>query len=135
MAFILDASATLSWAFADERGSSAFRAAKLLETGAEMALVPDLWWFEVRNILLMGERRGRISAAETESFLHQLSKLRIQLDAVRDENLLLDVARRHKLTVYDAAYLALAMRERIPLATLDKRLEAAAAAEGIALLA
>lgn len=134
MAFVLDASVSLAWAFADEQNRVADRAETLLKTGAEIAFVPDLWWYEMRNILVVGERRGRISADNTAAFLSDISELRIEMDAARNDLPLLDLARQHKLAVYDAAYLALALRERLPLATLDKRLEAAAASEGVALL-
>ena len=72
------------------------------------------------QILVSGERRGRISIADTAFFLRTIAQLRIEVDAARDDQPLLDLARKHKLTVYDAAYLALALRENLPLATLDK---------------
>src|SRR5580700_11301292 len=126
MAFVLDASVTLSWAFRDEQHPVASRANQLLEKTPESALVPDLWWYEVRNILLVNERRGRISAEGTAIFLKSLVNLRIEVATERDEQALLDLARKHRLTVYDAAYLTLALRDGIPLATLDKSLQAAA---------
>ncbi|HUA93347.1 MAG TPA: type II toxin-antitoxin system VapC family toxin [Terracidiphilus sp.] len=136
MAFVLDASVTLAWAFADENQHPvAVRAADLLMTGSEVALVPELWWYEVRSILLMGEGRGRISSDGTMQFLLQISQLRIQIDEQRTDGPLLELARRHSLTVYDAAYLALALRESLPFATLDKTLAAAAMAERVPLLA
>jgi predicted nucleic acid-binding protein len=134
LAFVLDASVSLAWAFADEQNQVAGRAETLLKTGAEIAFVPDLWWYEMRNILIVGERRGCISATDTAAFLREMSQLRIEVVAIRDDVPLLDLARKHNLAIYDAAYLALALRERLPLATLDKRLETAAATEGIALL-
>lgn len=135
MPFVLDASVTLSWAFTDESEAAAKRAAQWLETGADTARVPDLWRYEVRNVLLTAERRGRISTAETDRFLEQIARLSIEVDTTRDDSYVLQLARDHRLTVYDAAYLALALRERIPLATLDKALAAAAAAQGVSLLA
>lgn len=134
MAFVLDAPVSLAWAFADEQHPIADRAEYLLKTGAETAFVPDLWWYEMRNILVVGERRGRISIADTSAFLRKLSQLRIEMDTARDDAPLLDLARQHNLAVYDAAYLALALREHIPLATLDKNLEVAAVTAGIVLL-
>jgi predicted nucleic acid-binding protein len=135
MAFVLDASVTLAWAFADESQQPvAARAADLLMTGSEFARAPELWWYEVRNILLVSERRGRISGQGTMQFLLQISQLRIEIDAERTDRPLLELARRHKLTIYDAAYLALAIREGLPLATLDKTLAAAASAEQIPIL-
>lgn len=134
MAFVLDASATLAWAFADEHDPVASRAAKLLQTDTEIALVPDIWWYEVRNTLLTSERRGRIAAEEAVRFLRQIDKLRIVRIALSDEQPLFALARQYRMTFYDAAYLALAIRERAPLATLDKQLAAAAFAEGVPFL-
>lgn len=135
MAFVLDASVTLAWAFADESHSPiAARAADLLMTGSEAAYVPELWWYEVRNILLMSERRGRISEHGTIQFLLQISQLRIDMDAEREDRPLLALARQHKLTIYDAAYLALAIRRHLPIATLDNALSSAAVAEGVPIL-
>jgi len=134
VAFVLDASVSLAWAFTDECNPIANQAEDLLKTGAGIAVVPDLWWYELRNVLVAGERRGRISSADTAFFLRELSQLRIEMDTAREERPLMDLARRHNLAVYDAAYLALALREHLPLATLDNSLAAAAAAEGIVLL-
>lgn len=81
--------------------------------------MPGLWWFEVRNVLLVNERRGRISEADTAGFLRNLSRLGVTLDRSPDEAALLSLARRYRLTVCDASYLELARRDRLPLATLD----------------
>ncbi|MGA2886617.1 MAG: type II toxin-antitoxin system VapC family toxin [Terracidiphilus sp.] len=135
MAFVLDASVTLSWAFPDEDNPVAIRAGQLLESSAESALVPSLWWYEVRNILIVSERRRRTTPLRTASFLKEIADLSIVIDFSQDESIVLELARQTHLTVYDAAYLALAMRERIPLATLDKNLREAALATGVELLA
>jgi len=134
MPFVLDASVALSWAFPDERNQTALRAEQLLQTEDESALAPALWWYEVRNILIVNERRGRITAAGTALYLREIAGLRIVIDAAQDDRLLLDLARQTRLTVYDAAYLDMAIRERLPLATLDKALQAAALAMGVPLL-
>jgi predicted nucleic acid-binding protein len=134
MAFVLDASVTLSWAFPDEQHPIAIRANQLLEETPEIALVPDLWWYEVCNILLVNERRRRISPDGTAVFLKSLANLRIEMDSEHDEWQVLDLARIYKLTVYDAAYLSLAAREGLHLATLDKALQTAARAAGVSLL-
>jgi predicted nucleic acid-binding protein len=97
---------------------------------AEEGAVPYLWWFEVRNILVVNERRRRIAESETAAFLLNLSRLRIRVDRVPDEGAVLRLARTHRLSVYDAAYLELAQREGSPLATLDADLQKAAVAEG-----
>jgi len=135
MAFVLDASVSLAWAFPDEGSPFADRAASILQTGQETAFVPDFWWYEIRNILLVGERRGRIREADTALFLRQMAELRIELDSVRIDTATITLARKHNLAFYDAAYLALAIREQLPLATLDKKLEAAARAEAVEIVA
>jgi predicted nucleic acid-binding protein len=134
MAFVLDASVTLSWAFPDEQNPIALRAGQLLESSGETALVPSLWWYEVRNILIVNERRGRITPLRTASFLKAIDELSIVTEFSQDESIVLELARQSRLTVYDAAYLALAMHQCIPLATLDKDLRDAALAAGVPLL-
>ena len=123
---------TACWAFADENHPDASLAFDRMR--AEEGLVPGLWWFEVRNILIVNERRRRIAESDTASFLLNLSRLRIRVDGVPDENGVLRLARVHRLSVYDAAYLELAQRERLPLATLDADLRKAASCEGVALV-
>jgi len=95
------------------------------------ALVPTLWWFELRNALVVNERRGRITEQQTARFLRDVSRLAITVDHTPDESGVLTLARRHRLTVYDAAYLELALRAALPLATLDAMLVAAARSEGV----
>ena len=135
MPFVLDASVTASWAFPDEHHPAAIRAAEILESSSDSAVVPSLWWYEVRNMLLVNERRGRTTVARTSIFLEQIAQLSIQTEYDLNSGFLLDLARNHSLTVYDASYLSLAIRERLPLATLDRALQMAATAAGIALLA
>jgi predicted nucleic acid-binding protein len=132
MAFVLDASIAACWAFQVEDHPDAGLAFDRMRSGE--AVVPCLWWFEVRNILVVNERRRRIAAPETAAFLLNLSRLRIRVDRVPDENAVLRLARTRRLSVYDAAYLELAQREGLPLATLDTDLQKAAAGEGVALL-
>ena len=131
MALILDASIAACWAFPDEDHPDA--ALALRQMRSEEAVVPCLWWFEVRNILVVNERRRRIAESDTAAFLLNLSKLRIRIDRAPDESAVLRLARTHRLSVYDAAYLELAQREGLPLATLDADLKKAAAGEGVAL--
>jgi len=132
VALVLDASVAASWAFADEDHPVAFAARERLR--AEPASAPALWWFEVRNALLVSERRGRLSEADTKTFLADLAALSVSIDYAPDETAIYNFARRHRLTFYDAAYLELAGRLNAPLATLDKKLAVAAAAENIPLL-
>lgn len=133
MRFVLDASVTITWAMRDEDHPLAELAMAELSTGS--ALVPGIWWYEVRNILVMGERRDRISASDSMLFLRELAQFAIEVDHGLESSAVMELARKLRLTVYDAAYLALALRERAPLATLDKALRAAAAAAGVAVLA
>ncbi len=97
------------------------------------ARVPSLWWFEVRNVLLVNERRGRLTERETAAFLHALSRLVITVDRSPGEDVLV-LARRYGLTAYDAAYLELARREDLSFATLDRQLIEAARAERVTLI-
>jgi predicted nucleic acid-binding protein len=130
--FVLDASITASWHFEDERSPQA--TAVLDALARDTAIVPAHWWFEIRNVLLIGERRGRASQQQTAQFLDRLAVLRIELAEIPDEVSSMNLARRHRLTFYDAVYLELAQRERIALATLDDELVAAARAEGVKLI-
>jgi predicted nucleic acid-binding protein len=95
-------------------------------------LVPSLFWFEFRNLLLVSERRGRISPEQTATILAELARLPLEIDDRPQEHRVLGLARRHRLSVYDATYLELAERRGARLATLDRRLAIAAADEGIA---
>ena len=132
MPFVVDASVAASWLMPDEHDPRAVMAYDLLDT--DHATAPSLWWFEIRNMFIVNERRGRIDPEKTERALSLLRDLQIRLDSAADEPALLALARRHRLTVYDAAYLELAGRLGIPLATLDSDLANAARAEGIALV-
>lgn len=132
MAFVLDASIAVSWALSDENEPAA--TAALVRTGSEVCVVPALWWFEIRNSLLMAECRKRLTSAETSQFLHDLNDLKVNEDFSPDEADLLRLARTHKLTAYDAAYLELAQRQGVPLATLDEALARAARLERVFLI-
>ncbi len=132
MSLVLDSSATLAWIYSDET-TEAIR--QLFDSVADTgALVPALWRLEVANSLTVAVRRGRIDAEFRQAALDDLALLDITTDAHTDahawaETLLL--ADRFGLTVYDAAYLELARRRALPLATLDQDLSAAASALGI----
>jgi len=131
MALVIDASVVAAWAFEEEHAIAQLTFARVR---TEEAFVPGLWWYELRNVLVLGERRGRLTEQETARFLRGISRLRIRLDRTPDEMPVLTLARRHRLTVYDAAYLELAQREAATLATLDESLAAAARAEGVPLV-
>lgn len=124
MPFVLDASIAATWALADESSAIAELADRRLDD--DIALVPRIWWYETRNLLVVIERRQRITAAHTARFLESLADYSISMDPEEDEQAIFDLARRYRLSFYDAAYLALAQRRGIPLATLDKALQEAA---------
>lgn len=133
MPFVLDASVALAWCFEDEATPQADGV--LDQLGDDVAVAPTLWELEVTNVLLHAERRGRITESQTARFVTLLSQLPISIDtAGADMAGLLATGRHHSLTAYDAAYLILAEREGLPLATADAKLRAAAQAVGIPLL-
>ncbi len=108
----------------------------LLKAG-DRAPVPAFWCPEVLNSLLVGERKGRISADQTRAFLDDLSALRPALDGVSVKQVFQDIqalCRQHGLASYDALYVELAMRSGASLATLDKNQRDAAAAVGVTCL-
>ena len=129
---VLDNSIVLSWGLADEDDALANRAMKL--TIDHGAVVPGIWWYELRNALVVNERRGRIDTKGVRATLADLGEMRIALDTDHDDRVVLDLARRHGLSVYDAAYLEVVLRHRLPIASLDLRLRQAAATSRIALI-
>jgi predicted nucleic acid-binding protein len=132
MAFVIDASVAACWLMPDEMHAVADAARRRMLSDA--AIVPAIWWFEIRNVLIVGERRGRLDAALTARAVALLSELPVSVDHDPDESAILSLCRHHRLSVYDAAYLSLAIREKLVLATLDDALARAAAAEGVILL-
>jgi predicted nucleic acid-binding protein len=96
--------------------------------------VPALWWFEVRNILTVNERRKRLTENDTVSVLRDLSRPRVTVDRSPEAADVLMLTRQHRLSVYDASYLELARRNGVSLATLDRELADAASAIDVALL-
>lgn len=132
MILVLDASLTLSWYFEDERTPAAN--AVLNDVVASGAVVPSLWRAEVANGLQIAIRRKRIDAVFRSRALQHLELLPITVDRETDTYVwssTLALADRFDLTVYDAAYLELAERRGLPLASLDKELNAAARALGV----
>jgi len=133
--FIIDCSITMAWCFADEATVETARVQDRLVT--EAALAPSHWFLEVVNVLVMAERRQRISAADATNFLQLLSTLDIQTDqetSARAFDHLPPLCRNHGLSSYDAAYLELALRRQLPLASLDDDLRQAATSLGIVVL-
>ena len=128
---VLDASVILNALFPRERNPRA--EAILVRLRAAEGFVPAHWWFEIRNAVLMAERRGRASLEQTAAFLKAVNDLPISVALLPDEVAVLTLARRHRLTFYDAAYLELAKREGFAFATFDYELMAAAKAEHVPL--
>ena len=126
---VIDASAAVTWVYDDESDARAESA--LDEVINNGGLVPQHWHLEVRNALLVGERRGRITPEEVGERLSRLSDLPLQTDTETDLETALDLARANNLSFYDAVYLELARRRQAALATLDGRLRRAALAEGL----
>ena len=133
MTYVVDASVAAIWVLPDEHHAVAEHA--LDRTEEDGATAPWLLWFELRNILVVNERRGRLKPHNTDEALQMLSRLSIALDDTPDELAVLALARRHRLTFYDAAYLELALRKAIALATLDAALADAARKERVSLIA
>lgn len=131
MALIPDISAILAQAFDDE--DAAYAESVIEAIASDEAVVPTLFWFEIRNALLMGERRTRLTPARTAAFLSDLALLPFVVDDTPREASFFDLARKHTLTIYDATYVELAQRKGLPLATLDHALIKAAKSSGVAI--
>jgi len=133
---VVDASVSLAWCFEDEGTHWTERILDMLSAGTQ-ALAPAIWPLEIANALLMAERRKRITTAQVTALLQRIARLPIIIEPVLSDrifNSVFSTARQQQLTVYDAAYVELALREAVPLATLDVKLRAAAQAAGILLL-
>ena len=123
-AVVVDASVSANWLFDDEHDPRADSALSLLET--EPGIVPQLWHYEMRNILLVAHRRDRITAAGMAARVEALADLPLETDTAPDLNQAFALAGAHRLSFYDALYLELAIRRGIGLASLDARLNAVA---------
>jgi len=135
MAFVVDASVALAWYFPDEATEKTDDLREQLVTDA--AHVPAHWPLEVANALLAAKRRGRIKPRELKNILGDLCQLPEEVDAHTDRmawSSTVELAEKYGLTTYDAAYLELAIRKSLPLATLDKALATAARKAGVSLL-
>lgn len=128
--FALDCSLTMAWCFEDE--ATPYSESVLEALAKSEAIVPPVWCLEVANVLLVGERKKRLTPAQSTRFVELLQGLPIALDAdVRPLGDLLGLAREQRLTSYDASYLDLAVRTGLPLASLDGDLLAAADRYGV----
>jgi predicted nucleic acid-binding protein len=131
---VVDASVVAGWLLPDEDGPEDGLDPAALLAGEEPIAAPWLLWAEFRNILVVSERRGRLAAGIVEQAVEAVEELGIALDTTPSGPGVVDLARRHGLTVYDALYLELALRGRGRLATRDAALRRAAVAEGVAVV-
>ena len=132
--FVLDCSVTMAWCFEDE--ITRYTENILDQLSSCIAFVPSLWSLEVANVLYIAEVKKRIDPIKTQEFREALSALPIQIDhttSARAMGSILEIARKYSITVYDAAYLELAIRHQFPMATLDKALRAAIKKAGVSL--
>ena len=131
---VIDASLALAWALPDE--ASTYTDAILKRVAAGKGWAPSIWPNEMANGLLMAQRRGRMTDAQRIAFVEELLQLPIELEQRPVRHVLdahIAVAQQHTLTAYDAAYLDLALRKGVPLATQDKLLRTAAKKAGVEL--
>lgn len=132
MGFVLDCSVAMAWCFEERRDESTLAVLGML--GDASAVVPQHWYLEVANVLVVSERRGLVTAQKSGEFLSLFGSLPLVTDGLTAGHAWdtsLQLARNHGLTSYDAAYLELALRRGLPLATRDKKLVAACKHVGI----
>jgi predicted nucleic acid-binding protein len=134
---VLDASTVLTWCFPDEVSQKAVEISERI-AGGERVIVPAFWRHEIQNALLVGERRKRITPELTRAFLEELDRMPVDLDVPTTAAVVFNatqaLCREHGLTAYDAAYLELAIREKIDLATVDEDLRRAAIAKSVSMV-
>ncbi len=135
MSFVLDNSVTMRWFFGDGKPQELAYAGKVLDAmKQDNALVPVTWGLEVANVIAKAEAKGLVTEARSEAFIEMLEGVDIDVDSATYGHALSDtlhLARRYKLSSYDASYLELALRLGMPLATLDKDLQKAAKKAGV----
>ena len=135
MKFVLDASVTMRWFFGDGKPQELAYASRVLDAMQEAdALVPVTWGLEVANVLAKAEEKALVPEARSGAFLRMLEEADIEVDGATFRHALSDtlqLARRYKLSAYDASYLELALRLGLSLATLDEDLQKAAKKAGV----
>ncbi len=138
MNFVLDSSIVMRWFFGDgDLSNRDYSFAVLDELERSRAIVPTIWSLEVANVIARAEAKGLVLEARSAEFLEMLGGLEIIEDHVNGASVLsrvLDTARRYCLSAYDAAYLEVALRTGLSLATLDVELKIAAQRAGVAIL-
>lgn len=127
--FVVDASIVAAWLLPDEDNELAEQARTAMVDSD--ALAPDLLWHEIRNILVIAERRNRVATDGIANLLTKLRRVPLRIIGVNDDLRIVQLARDHRLSGYDATHLALATAENLPLITLDKKLNEAARAVGL----
>ena len=135
MSFVLDNSVTMRWFFGDGKPQELAYAGKVLDAMKKAnALVPVTWGLEVANVIARAEAKGWVTEARSGAFIEMLEGVDIEVDTATFQHAMSDtlqLARRYKLSAYDASYLELALRQGIPLATLDEDLQKAAKKAGV----
>lgn len=135
MSFVLDNSVTMRWFFGDGKPQELAYAGKVLDAmRQDSALVPMTWGLEVANVIVRAEAKALVTEARSGAFLEMLEGVDIEVDAATFAHALsgtLQLARRYKISAYDASYLELALRLGVPLATLDEELQKAAKKAGV----
>ncbi|MGE7370465.1 type II toxin-antitoxin system VapC family toxin [Neorhizobium sp. NPDC001467] len=131
MSFVIDASMAAAWLLPEEFSDAA---EAVMATVNAPCPVPSLFFFEIRNIHAMSERRGRIAAGSALVNMERVRRLPLEDAGIGADSYVLLLSANHSLSAYDAAYLALALSRSIPLATLDRKLAAAARKDGVAVL-
>ena len=133
--FVLDNSVSMRWLLESNKKSDQVYAESVLKSLIDSeALIPNLWHLEASNVLLGAEKRKEVGTGEVERFISQLENLPLRVDASTYQqslNRIMVLARSYKLSSYDAAYLELALREGLPLATLDRGMIKAARKAGV----
>ena len=129
---MLDSSIVLSWCLQD--GTDPIAEQAMRRVTEQGAIVPGIRWCELRNALVVNKRRGRISSADTAATLADLRQLRILIGQAHDEGAVVALARGHQHSAYGAAYIEVALRHTLPIASLNKGLRQAAAALGVTTL-
>ena len=132
-AVVIDASLASAWCFPDEQTAYTRAVFQAVSSSAVDTVAPQLWAYEIRNSILMALRRGRVSKPDSAQFLASLNELNVRLCQPESYDAVFSLAQEHGLTVYDAAYLDLAIQERLMLASLDSQLVRAAQKAGIQL--
>ena len=133
--FVIDNSVVMTWCFKDEKNKYTDAILDTLEFST--AFVPSIWPLEVGNVLLVAERKKRLSKADSTRFITLLAELPIVIEPEPPERMMRDIlalAREHQISTYDASYLDLAMRKDLPIATLDKGLKKAAKRSQVSIL-